>query len=173
MLSATRKNRLARDSNQDSTIGHLLSRKASVVRMALDAGDGVFTYSYQDSNLRIGYVSSGNEIVLVVLLKRAYSGGCLSVEYSVAGVDANVNNNKKLIWNGAANLLADGTTHYYLGGRENGNGAPTVIPLTTFDRTVSTDVTAFACLGDGLVMYDIALKVIPGRKSIWSIKRYE
>ena len=109
------------------------------------------------ANLRIGYVSSGNEVVLVVLLKRAYSGGCLSVEYSVAGVDANVNNNKKLIWNGAANLLADGTTHYYLGGRENGNGAPTVIPLTTFDRTVSTDVTAFACLGDGLVMYDIAL----------------
>ena len=84
-----------------------------------------------------------------------------------------MNNDKKLIWSGNSALLADHTTHYYLGGRADGGGAPSLIPLTVINRTVATDVTGFVCLGDGLVMYDIVLKVIPGRKGIWFIKRYE
>lgn len=159
-----------RDMIQDDTISKLQPRP-TVTTGTFIAG---VHYFYSDTHARIGYHRNGNNVLLVVNTLSAYTGGHLELKYLEPVVHVSNNNTKRFIWSGTSQLAQGGV--YYIGGTgdppvssDNAN-AP-----TAFNATTPQDVNAFVILGNGLVRYDVEIKVgiwVAGGAYSMIVKKY-
>ena len=174
MISASRSKFLGGiDAKQDQNIT-TLQKKATITTGVFQTGLGHYVYS--DSYVRIGYHENNNNVHLVIDSLKAYTGGHMVLTYQTAGEHGSTNNEKRFIWSGSDNLVAN---HVYF---VAGTGSPPTATSdanapTAFDVTVDQDVNAFISLGkDGKNMYDVQIKVgaFDGSSSyIFIVKKYE
>ena len=174
MISASRLKFLgAIDANQDQNIT-ALQKKSTITTGVFQTGLGHYVYS--DSYVRIGYHRTVNNTHLIIDTLQAYTGGHMVLTYNTAGEHGSTNNEKRFIWSGINNLVANHV--YFVAGTGNPPTASEVSNAPTpFDVTVDQDVNAFISLGkDGKNMYDVQIKVgaFDGSSSfIFIVKKYE